>query len=366
VHWPTGIKAKGEIRTQYTHAIDMVPTVLEALGIEPPSMIRGVAQSPIQGVSFAHTFNDAYAPSRHHTQYFEMLGHRSIYHDGWRAVCPWPGPSFAEAGKPFGMPISVEELTQLDAKGWELYKVEEDITENKNIAAENRPRLIEMIAQWYVEAGKYNVLPVDGRGTQRLTEPRPQIAAERTSYTYYPDTQPIPSDVAVKVLNRPHSITVDAEMADDAEGLLVSHGANDGGYALYIKDGKLHYAHNYLAKAIYHIESQNKVPAGRHKLRYDFDVTGNPDPAGGKGAPGQGKLYIDNELVGQGDIPVTIPIAIGLSGKFSVGEAPSAPVTPDYHGAFKFNGKIYSVTVDVRGEHIEDANAKMRNVMARQ
>jgi arylsulfatase len=127
-------------------------------------MIRGVAQSPIQGVSFFHTFNDKTAPSKHHTQYFEMLGHRSIYHDGWRAICPWPGPSFAEAGKPFGVAISAEELTQLDAKGWELYNIAEDVAENNNIAAENRPRLIEMIAQWYVEAGKYNVLPVDGRG----------------------------------------------------------------------------------------------------------------------------------------------------------------------------------------------------------
>jgi arylsulfatase len=223
-----------------------------------------------------------------------------------------------------------------------------------------------MIAQWYVEAGKYNVLPVDGRGTERLSEPRPQIAAERTSYTYYPDTQPVASEVAVKVLNRPHSITVDMETADDAEGLLVSHGANDGGYALYIKDDKLHYAHNYLAKAIYHIESEKKISAGRHKLRYEFEVTSKPDPTVGKGAAGRGKLYIDDELVGQGDIPVTIPIAIGLSGKFSIGEAPSAPVTPDYHGAFKFKGKIYSVTVDVGGEHIEDANAKMRTVMARQ
>ena len=181
-----------------------------------------------------------------------------------------------------------------------------------------------------------------------------------------PQTQPIPSEVAVRVLNRPHSITADVEIGDDSEGLLMSHGANDGGYALYVKDGKLHYVHNYLAKAIYHIESQKKIPVGRHKLRYEFQVTGKPDPTVGKGAAGQGKLYFDNELVGQGDIPVTIPVAIGLSGKLSIGEAPSAPVTPDYKGPFKFKGKIYSVTVDVGGEHIEDANAKMRNVMARQ
>jgi arylsulfatase len=366
VHWPAGIKAKGEIRPQYAHAIDMVPTVLEALNIEPPAMIRGVAQSPIQGVSFFHTFNDKAAPSKHHTQYFEMLGHRSIYHEGWRAVCPWPGPSFAEAGKPFGVAIPAEELTQLDAKSWELYNIAQDVTENSNIAAENRPRLIEMIAQWYVEAGKYNVLPVDGRGVERFAEPRPQLAEPRTKYVYYPGTQPIPSDAAVKVLNRPHSITADVDIAADTEGILVSHGAIDGGYVLYVKDGKLHYAHNYVAKAIYHVESEKKIPVGRHKLRYEFEVTAKPDPAVGKGVAGRVKLYVDNELVGQGEIPVTIPIVIGLSGRFSIGEAPSAPVTHDYQGAFKFKGKIYSVTVDVSGEFIEDSNAKMRNVMARQ
>ncbi|MGD6850838.1 MAG: arylsulfatase [Candidatus Bathyarchaeia archaeon] len=366
VHWPGGIRAKGEIRTQYAHAIDMMPTILEALNIEPPLMIRGVAQSPIQGVSFAHTFNGANVSSKHHTQYFEMLGHRSIYHEGWRAVCPWPGPSFSEAGKPFGMPISSEELTQLDAKNWELYNVAEDMAENKNVAAENRPRLIEMIAQWYVEAGKYNVLPIDGRGTQRFADQRPQISSERTSYTYYQDTQPIPADVAVKVLNRSHAITADVETKDDTDGLLVSHGASEGGYALYIKDGKLHYAHNYLAKEVYHIVSQKRVSSGRHKLRYLFEVTGKPNIASGKGTPGKGKLFIDNELVGEGDIPVTIPIVIGISGRFSVGEAPSSPVTPDYHGAFKFKGKIYNITIDVGGEQVEDIEAKMRNILARQ
>jgi arylsulfatase len=137
VHWPKGIKEKGEIRTQYAPAIDMVPTVLECLGIEPPTIIKGVTQSPIEGVSFARTFNDSNAPTKHHTQYFEMIGHRSLYHDGWRAVCPWPGPSFTEARKPIREPISADTLTELDAKGWELYHVEKDWAENYNVAAEN-------------------------------------------------------------------------------------------------------------------------------------------------------------------------------------------------------------------------------------
>ena len=136
VHWPKGIKAKGQIRTQFAHAIDMVPTVLECLGIDPPEQIRGVTQSPIEGVSFKHTFEDAKAASKHDTQYFEMFGHRSIYHNGWRAVCPYPGPSFAEAAVELGTPITEDKLRELDAKHWELYNVEEDPAETRNLARE--------------------------------------------------------------------------------------------------------------------------------------------------------------------------------------------------------------------------------------
>lgn len=249
VHWPNGIKAKGEIRTQYTHAIDMVPTILDALGIEPPTSIKGVTQSPIEGVSFAHTLEKADALSKRHTQYFEMIGHRSLYHDGWRAVCPWPGTSFTESGKFFGEPIPADKLTELDANNWELYHVAEDFAENHNVAAENRAKLIEMIAQWYVEAGKYNVLPIDGRGTLRVAEERPQIAVDRTSYTYYPGTQPVPANAAARVLNRSHSITADVEIpAGGAEGVLLAHGGVDSGYAFYIKNDKLHWIHNYVAR----------------------------------------------------------------------------------------------------------------------
>jgi len=190
----------------------MVHTVLECLAIEPPTVIKGVSQSPIEGVSFANTFDDVSTPTRHHTQYFEMMGHRSLYHDGWRAVCPWPGPSFTEAGKFFGEPISADTLTELDAKGWELYHVEKDWAENYNVAAENRPKLIEMISIWYAEAGKYNVLPIDGRGVLRGVDERPSIAINRTHYTYYPGTQRIPTNAAVKVLNRSHSIIADVEI----------------------------------------------------------------------------------------------------------------------------------------------------------
>ena len=156
----------------------MVPTVLDLLGVEAPATIRGVPQSPIHGVSFAQTLRDGSAASNRHTQYFEMLGHRAIYKDGWRAVCPWPGPSFAEAGRGFGDPISAAGLTDLDSRHWELYHVEEDFAENHDVAAEHRDKLIEMIATWYVEAGKYDVLPIDGSGLLRMMGEKPLVALQ--------------------------------------------------------------------------------------------------------------------------------------------------------------------------------------------
>ena len=367
VHWPKGIKAKGEVRTQYAHAIDMVPTILDALGIEPPAAIKGVTQSPIQGVSFAHTFDNPNTPSKHITQYFEMFGHRSIYHDGWRAVCPWPGTSFTEAGKVWGAPITADMLTELDAKHWELYHVAEDFPENHNVAEENRPKLIEMIGLWYVEAGKYNVLPIDGRGVARLMEERPVIAVDRSSYVYYPDSDPVPTNAAVKVLNRSHTITADVDIPKGgAKGVLLMQGGNDGGYSFYVKDNKLHYVHNYVAKTFYHVASTALVPEGRHKLVYQFQVTGKPDMAHGKGAPGRGQLFIDGKQVGEFEIPVTNPITMGLASSLVCGANPGSPVTPDYKSPFKFTGTIHSVTVDVSGEMIIDKEAEHRAMMARQ
>lgn len=345
----------------------MVPTVLEALDIEPPASIKGVTQSPMEGISFAHAFDDRKVKSKHNTQYFEMMGHRSIYHEGWKAVCPWPGPSFAESGMGFGMPIPPEKLVELDAKHWELYHVEKDFTENHNLAETDRARLIEMIASWYVEAGKYNVLPIDGRGAQRFGDERPSIAMDRKKYIYYQGTQSVPAFVAAIVLNRSHSISADAEIPEGgAEGVLISHGGNDGGYTFYVKDGKLHYIHNYVAKIYFHIESVETIPVGRHQLRYEFEVTGKPDILKGKGTPGRGQLYIDEKLVGQIEIPVTSPIMLGLTGGVTCGADPGSSVTPEYEPPFVFTGKIYSVAIDVSGELIKDTEAEIRAVMARQ
>ncbi len=366
VSWPKGIKSKGEVRGQYAHIIDMVPTVLDLLGLEPPTAIRGVTQSPLQGVSFAHALDDAEAETRHHTQYFEMIGHRSIYHDGWRAVCPWPGPSFAEAGTGFGNPISADKLTELDATGWELYHVAEDFAETKNVAAENRDRLIAMIATWYVEAGKYDVMPIDGSGLLRLMAEKPLIALPRDRYIYRPNTQSVPNFAAPKVLNRPHSITADVEIPEQgAEGVLLSQGTAAGGYSFYVKDGKLRYVHNYVGRQLLEVESEDDLPAGKHELRFEFEPTGQPDLSKGAGAPGRLQLYVDGTLVGNAEAPITTPFMFN-PGALTCGANPGSPVTPDYEGPFTFTGTLHTVTLDVSGDLITDPEAELRFHLARQ
>ena len=320
---------------------------------------------------------------------FEMLGHRAIYQDGWRAVCPWPGTSFKESGISFGTPIPAQILTDLDSTAWELYYVDEDFAENHNLAELNlanvvggmalwlqgkgdaskavRAKLIEMVGQWYVEAGKYNVLPVDGRGQQRFADERPQIAANRSRYVFYPGTQEVPVNAAANIMNRPYSITADVEISDGDEGVLISQGGIDGGYSFYIKDGKLHHVYNYVARTFFHVESSQAVPEGRHKLRYEFEPTGEAEPLAGKGTPGHAQLYIDGELVGQMEMDVTDPIMLGLASGVAIGADPGSPVTLDeYVGPFAYTGKIHTVAIDVSGDLIVDDEAQMRMIMARQ
>ena len=370
VHWPKGIEAKGEIRRQYAHAIDMVPTVLESLGIEAPTELRGVAQSPIEGVSFAHSFDDASAPTKHHTQYFEMFAHRSIYHDGWRAVCPFPGTSHAESGVSFGqLELTEDKLRELDATGWELYNVDVDLAETTDLAESQRAKLIEMIALWYTEAGKYNVLPLDSRGTMRFADERPQIASARDTYVYFPGTQAVPENVAAKVLNRAHTVTVDAELSEGDEGVLACHGSNVGGYVLFVQDGKLHYVHNYVGAEELRVSSNQPVPPGKHALSYEFAPTAPPDLKNGKGTPGVAKLLVDGEPVGQTDFPVTVPLALGLGSGFAVGRNPGSPVSVMYTSPFPFTGAITKVTVDVSGnadDEDEVQTSQARVAMARQ
>ncbi len=370
VHWPKGIKAKGDVRTQYAHAIDMVPTVLEALGIEAPTDVKGVAQSPIEGKSFAESFDDSKVVSNHVTQYFEMFGHRSIYHDGWRAVCPFPGPSYTEGlelGYKFGDSVTDEIIRERDQNGWELYRITEDYTECHNVAKEHPEILQELITLWYVEAGKYNVLPLDGPDTRRFTAPRPQITADRSRYIYFPGTQSIPASVAVSVLNRSHVIAAMVDIPKDgAEGVLLAHGGSYGGYSLFVQDNKLHYIHNYAGIEEMHLVSSEDVPKGRAVLSYQFEVTGKPDIENGKGTPGIGKLFINKKMVCKQELPVTMPILMALGEGLTCGYDSATAASHLYKNPFAFTGVIHRVIVDVSGERIEDHEAEIQAALARQ
>ena len=370
VSWREGIQASGELRTQYGHIIDLVPTVLDALGIEAPQDIRGVTQAPIDGVSFAYTLNDGAAPSNHHTQYFEMFGHRSIYHDGWRAVCPWPGPSFAEAakkGRQFGSPLPNTVLVDIEAHDWELYNVEEDYSECRNLAATHRDKVIEMVGRWWAEAGKYQVLPIDGSALERLNVERPTIAKPRDRFVFYPGGSSVPFTATPKTYNRPWSITADVVIPKGgAEGVLLANGGRTGGYTFFVKDQRLHFLYNWLGRDRFWLHSCEEVPEGEVELRYEFEPTGKPNVAQGRGVPARCQLYINRRLVANIDMPFSVLNIFGTQG-LTCGYDGGEPAAPEeYSDAFPFTGTIKRVTLDLSGELIPDTEAELKIAMARQ
>ena len=369
VSWPARIAARGEIRHQYAHAIDMVPTVLDAIGAEPPEAIRGVAQTPLEGVSFAHTFAAADAPSHHTTQYFEMFGHRTIYHDGWRAVCPWPGPDFttaAKAGRKLGDPITPEILDELDRSGWELYDLASDPTESHDVAAEQPDRLQELVRLWWAEAERFKVLPIDGTMQPRLAAERPQIAKPRSRFTYYPHASVVPAFAAPPIFNRPYSIEADLDIPEGgADGVIVAQGGDAGGFSLLLDGGRPRYVYNHMGRDRFEVAASEPLAPGRRALRYEFEPTGEPDFTVGKGVPGRAQLYVDGTLVADTEFPHTTPLIFELEG-LSCGYDFGAPAADGYESPNAFTGTIHSVTFDVTGELIRDDEADLARLMAQQ
>ncbi len=338
VHWPKGIKAKGDIRHQFVHAIDLVPTVLDVLGIEPPTVIKGVAQSPIEGVSFRHTFDDPNAKSKRTTQYFEMLAYRAIYHDGWRAVAPWP----------FNTEITEADLDKVQ---WELYHVEKDWAEVDNLAQKNPAKLQQLKDLWWNEAGKYNVLPLDGRGQLRILDPRPG-PKERSEYVYLPRGEEVPNWVAVNPLNRSFSITAEATVPEkDAEGVLIAQGGRFGGYSLFVKDKKLHFTYNRCGLEEHSVASNIAVPPGKGAFKVEF----KKKPKDTKlpllkqlGAGGTFTISINGKAAGSLELAETIPLQFSLAGDgLAVGFDGGTPVSAAYGGRYPFTGTIERVVVAV-------------------
>jgi arylsulfatase len=336
VHWPKGIKARGDIRHQFVHATDLVPTVLDVLKMAMPKSVNGVAQNPLEGVSFASTFDNAKAKVPREAQYFEMFAQRAIYLDGWRAYAPWP----------FGKNMTAQDLAN---EKWMLFHQDKDFSEATDVADRFPSKLEEMKQLWWAMASKHKVLPLDGRGIERLATPRPEMSAPRDKYVYYPGTGELEASNAVDVRNRSFTLTADVEIPKDgAQGVLLAHGSSFGGYTVFVKNSKLQYSHNYLGIKEYKVISTEEVPSGTVTLGVKFRVTGAPDFKLGKGAPGIVVLSINGKEVAKGAIPVTVPLAYGLSGDgLCCGRDTLTPVSADYTGEFPFTGVIRRVTVDV-------------------
>ena len=371
VHRPLARRAssaKGEVRTQYAHIIDMVPTVLDVLGIERTG--HHPRRDPIAhpGVSFgAHPSRRRRAQPKHRTQYFEMLGHRAIYHDGWRAVCPWPGPSFAEAGRRLrAIPSPPTSSPNSTRSGWELYHVDEDFAENHNLADDNRDKLIEMIATWYVEAGKYDVLPVDGSGLARMIGEKPLVALPRDRYVYFPDTQSVPFFAGPRVLNRPHSITAEVEIPDGgAEGVLLCQGT------------RRRRVSRCSSKTASCTTSTTTSPARRAGSR----PTEPFPPAGTNCASSSSQPARWTSERPRRPRPASSFTSTMLSSARQTCPTPHpSPTTPAPSPAaptrdrpsptttrvpFRFTGTLHTVTIDISGELITDSESEFRLAMAR-
>jgi arylsulfatase len=356
VHWPRGIGAGGERRRQFVHAIDVMPTVLDALGIEPPAQIDGVDQQPIEGASFAATFEDPDAATRD-TQYFEMLGSRAIYHDGWKAVT-W---------KPLGRMYSEDDDPDLPFEDdvWELFHVAEDFSESYDLAAEHPEKLRELIDLWWREAERYQVLPLDNRPQVAIMEPPPRPWPDRTRYEYRPGG-PVPEPVAVDVKRRSHTITAEVELPEGVaegagDGVLLALGATFGGFSLYVQDGRLQYVHNYVARREDHLAAAEPLTPGAHTLGFAYRCD---DPWGG----GHGSLLVDDRVVAEADIRRFTPMRWSITGAgLTCGYDGAAPVTDRYRGPFRFGGTIRRVIVDIEPELAPvDADAAVDAALAEQ
>ncbi|MEU3255715.1 arylsulfatase [Streptomyces sp. NPDC006997] len=347
VAWPAGIEAQGEVRQQYVHAVDIAPTLYDLLGIEPPEVVKGHPQNPIEGESFKASLTDPGAPGRQ-TQFYTMLGQRSLYHEGWLACTVHP-------------PLSGWGGYTHDV--WELYDLANDRAQSTDLAAREPARLETLKSLWYYYAGLYNGLPLDDRSAlEQVLAERPHGSPERDRYVYYPDSASVPEQSGVVTNGRSYTIAagVDVDSAD-AEGVLYAHGGVTGGHSLYVRDHRLHYAYNWVGSNLQVVDADREIPPGRHVLTAEFAASGRSTDPAVPGATGTLTLYVDEQAVGRDDI-VTQPGSFCLVGDgICVGRDDASPVTPDYEGPFPFTGgTIDKVVVDVSGERYVDHEAQVR------
>jgi len=331
ISWPKRIKDQGGIRTQFHHAIDIVPTILEAVGVEQPSSVNGVTQKPIEGISMVYSFDDANAEERHRVQYFEMFGNRAIYSNGWVAAVRHGRLPWENAGS-----------YDFDKDTWELYRIDGDFSEANDMAAQEPQRLRNMQDLFWVEAAKYNVLPLDDRFIERADPSlRPSLIAGRTDFTYYPGAIRIPESSSAYVKNRSHSITAHVDVPQSGgDGVLVAAGGIVAGYVLHVKDGKPIYEYNWFAQQRYKVQSSQKLPPGPAAIRVDFKYDG-----GGVGKGGMVTLFINDQKVGEGRVEKTVLGRYSADETFDIGMDTGSPVSDDYKSPNPYTGKLQKVQI---------------------
>jgi arylsulfatase A-like enzyme len=336
VHWPKGVKAKGEVRSQWHHVIDVAPTILEAAGLPEPKLVDGIPQAPIEGVSMLRSFNDAKAKDNHLTQYFEIFGNRALYHDGWLA------------GTLHRAPWEMTPRATLDKDVWELYDTRSDFSLVNDLAAKNPAKLKEMQALFLKEAEKYNVLPIDDRLMERInptTAGRPDLMAGRTSLIVYEGMTGISENAFINAKNRSHAITAEVTIpSKGASGVILAQAGRFGGWSLYLKDGRPTYTYNFLGLERFTVAATEPVPAGKATIRFEFAYDG-----GGIGKGGMGTILVNGRKVAEGRIGRTQPNIFSADEGADVGEDGETPVVEDYGipAPYKFTGRIAKVTVEL-------------------
>jgi arylsulfatase A-like enzyme len=339
IHWPKGIKSKGELRTQFHHVIDVAPTILEAAGLPEPKVVNGVEQRPMDGVSMVYTFDDAKAKERHTTQYFEMFGNRAIYHDGWFARVIHKAPWEAKPRRP---------LT--DDSAWELYDTRTDFSLINNLADNHPEKLAELQALFIRKPSENNALPLDDRFPERLSADlvgRPDLMAGRTSLTLGEGMTGMTENVFINIKNKSKTITAEIEVSEDtvAHGTLIVQGGRFGGWSLYVKDGVPAYDYNFLGLESTTVGGKEKLKHGKSTIRFEFAYDG-----GGFGKGGMGTLFVNDKKVGERRIERTQPMIFSADETADVGIDLATPVVASIgsKSKSKFTGKIDKVTVEVK------------------
>lgn len=348
VHWPAGTDGAGAVRRQYVHAIDLLPTLLEVLGVEAPADLGGVPQTPVNGVSFADSLTDPAAPDHHLVQYYEIFGCRALYEDGWKAVTYHPVQDTS---------VGFEE------DRWELYHVAVDPSECHDLADQEPERLRALVARWWEEARRYGVLPLDNRPFSDLVFGRPVAVPPRRRYVYRMDASVVPEPVAVNVRNREHRIRATVDVPDPGpggapvEGVILAQGSGLGGWTLYVTEGRLAYAHNFVALEEHLVESPEPLTPGRHQVEFHFERTGEHR--------GIGHLLVDGTETAQVEIPRFTLTRFSLTGAgLTCGYSDGLPVTRRYAAPFRFTGGMEEVLVVVDGPPWEDPEAEAEHAMS--